>query len=175
MSVSMTHRSIFTKSAIVTLVAASLTLRSVAVADEADQNFKEAYFQQTHERDYSAAAAAYEKVLANPAASESLRAEAKTRAAQCREEQAAANLVQLMPADAVLYCEVNRPGKHIGGLLDMLGLLAPFEPRSFAQRPNRDAPSRRSGRARRFIGQSRVAARARAVSRRRRGDHRRRA
>src|SRR5688572_30566234 len=93
-----THRLNLTKSAILYFATAYLSLGAVAVADEADPQFKEAYYQQTHEQNYSAAAAAYEKVIADPTAPEALRAEAKTRLAQCREDQAADNLAQLMPS-----------------------------------------------------------------------------
>jgi hypothetical protein len=106
----------------VLLVAALLT-RPTRAADEAQQHFNEGYFQQAHEHNYAAATTAYEKVLVNQSAPEALRAEAKTRLAQCREEQAAGDLAQLMPANSVLYFELNRPGKHIGQVLGLLGLV----------------------------------------------------
>jgi hypothetical protein len=105
------------------LVAALLTRPSIAAADEAQARFNEGYFQQTHEHNYAAAAAAYEKVAADQSAPQALRAEAKTRLAQCREEQTATDLAQLMPANSVLYFELNRPGKHIAKVLEQLGLV----------------------------------------------------
>jgi hypothetical protein len=107
----------------VLLVVTVLTRVATAADGEAQQQFNEGYFQQVHEHNYAAAAAAYEKVLANQSASEAIRAEAKTRLAQCREDQAAADLAQLMPASAVVYFEINRPGKHIARILEMLGLV----------------------------------------------------
>ena len=103
------------------LVAARLASPAVASA-QAEQQFKEGYFQQTHEHDYSAAATAYEKVIADSAAPEKLRAEAKARLAQVREDQAATDLAQLMPPDSILYIEIKQPGRHVGRLLEMLGL-----------------------------------------------------
>jgi hypothetical protein len=104
------------------LAAALSASPAVATAQQAEQQFKEGYFQQTHQQDYAAAAAAYEKVVADSAAPEALRAEAKTRLAQTREDQAATDLAQLMPPNSILYFEISRPGKHVGRLLEMLGL-----------------------------------------------------
>jgi hypothetical protein len=106
----------------VLLVVALLT-RPTRAADEAQQQFNEGYFQQAHEHNYAAASAAYEKVLANQSAPAALRAEAKSRLAQCREEEAAGDFAQLMPANAVVYFELNQPGKHIAKVLDLVGLI----------------------------------------------------
>ena len=67
-------------------------LPAVVSAGEAEQQFKDAYYQQTHEHDYAAAAAAYAKVVADTGAPEPLRSEAKARLAQCEEDQISDNL-----------------------------------------------------------------------------------
>jgi hypothetical protein len=104
------------------LIAARLASPAVTSAQQAEQQFKEGYFQQTHQHDYAAAAAAYEKVIADSNAPEALRAEAQARLGQVREDRTAADLAQLMPPDSILYFEISRPGKHVGQLLEMLGL-----------------------------------------------------
>jgi hypothetical protein len=115
---------LFTRSAslLVLLAAAIFASPANVWAQEAEQQFREGYFQQTHQHDYSAAAVAYEKVAGDASAPEALRAEAKTRLAQCREEQASDDLARLMPPDALAFVEINRPGKHVGRLIQMLGL-----------------------------------------------------
>jgi hypothetical protein len=102
-----------------------LVLPAVAAgqAGSAEQQFKEGYFLQTHEHDFAAAAAAYERVVANADAPPAIRAEAQTRLAQCQEEQAATELARLMPSETVAYFEISRPGKHVGQLLRLLGLV----------------------------------------------------
>ena len=118
------------------LFAAALTVApATAFAQNTEQDFKEAYFQQTHQNNLKAAIAAYEKVIANPEAPAALRAESQTRLAQCQEDQAAANFAQLMPADATLYVELRDPGKHVGNILRMVGLAR--EPQS----PSEAAPA----------------------------------
>src|SRR5688500_17387150 len=96
------------------LVAVFLVLPSVATgqAAPAEQQFKEGYFLQTHEHDFAAAAAAYQKVVADANAPAALRAEAQARLGQCQEEQVATDLAGLMPPEAVAYLEISRPGKH---------------------------------------------------------------
>ncbi len=46
------------------------------------------------------------------------------RLAQVREDLAAVDLARLMPADVVGYAEVREPGRHLGRILKMLGLVA---------------------------------------------------
>jgi Protein of unknown function (DUF3352) len=111
------------KTRLMIIFTALSALPAVASAGEAEQQFKDAYYQQTHEHDYAAAAAAYAKVVADSGAPESLRSEAKTRLAQCEEDQISENLAQLMPPDAVLYAQISRPGVHAAQILEKIGLL----------------------------------------------------
>lgn len=106
---------------LVALVTALLATRA-AVAEQAEQQFKEAYYLQTHENDPAAAAALYQKVAADESAPAALRAEAKTRLGQCQEDQVAANLAQLLPPETVAYVQITEPGKHIAQVLRMVGL-----------------------------------------------------
>jgi hypothetical protein len=60
---------------------------------------------------------------------------AEARWAQCREELAAEDFARLMPADAIAYVEITRPGRHIERLLRMTGLVRP------PNAPRTDSPS----------------------------------
>lgn len=85
--------------------------------------FHRGFFLQTHQRDYAAAAAAFEKAADNQQAAAELKQKAARRLAQCREELAATDLARLMPADTLAYIEIARPGEHIEQLLRMVGLV----------------------------------------------------
>ncbi len=109
------------------LSAAALT--SVAAAEETSEAaFHRAFFLQTHQHDYVAAAAAFQQVASDEQAPDQLKQAAATRMAQCREESAAEDLARLMPADALAYLELTRPGEHLQKLLGMLGLVRQGEP-----------------------------------------------
>ncbi len=86
-------------------------------------DFQRGYFLQTHQADFAGAAAAFEKVLADPSAPAEVRREAQSRLAQCREDLATADLAHLMPPDALAYAEVSRPGEHVVRVANMLGLV----------------------------------------------------
>jgi hypothetical protein len=106
------------------LATAAAAPASIALAaDSAERNFQEAYFQQTYEHNPARAATLYEQVVADPGAAAALRDEAKSRLAECQEDQAADHFAQLMPADALAYVEISRPGDQAGKLLQMLGLI----------------------------------------------------
>lgn len=100
-----------------------LLVQRVAAEDAAETNFQRGYYYQTLKNDPSAAAKAFEQVLDDPNAKAELKADAETRLAQCREDLAAADLAQLLPADALAYLEINRPGAHVGNVIRMLGLM----------------------------------------------------
>lgn len=102
---------------------AGLLAQRGAAQDAAESHFQRGYYLQTLKSDPAGAAKAFEQVLADPAATAEMKTDAQTRLAQCREDLAAADLAQLLPADALAYIEVNRPGAHVGNLIRMFGLM----------------------------------------------------
>ena len=103
---------------------APLSLLRAAQAGPGDQRFYEAYFLERAEGDCSAAADLYKEVASNRRADDELRERAKARLIACREELASTDLAKLMPPDALVYFELNRPGEQVVKLLEKLGLLA---------------------------------------------------
>ncbi len=89
---------------------------------EAEAAFQRGYYLQTHEHDPTAAAEAFEQVVSDRSAPEALRAEARTRLAEVREDQALSSFASLMPPDVMAYAEIDRPGDHIERILKMVGL-----------------------------------------------------
>jgi hypothetical protein len=89
--------------------------------------FERGYYFQKHEGNLAEAAAAFEQVAADGTAPATLRAEAKTRLAECREDLVSADLARLMSPDALAYVEFNHPGEHVTRLLKMLGLVRAAE------------------------------------------------
>ena len=89
----------------------------------AEAAFAQAYFRHTHEHDAAGAIAGYEKVAADAGAPEALRAEARSRLAGLKEDQAAADFAHLMPPKVMGYAELVDPGEHIGRVLAMMGLV----------------------------------------------------
>ena len=109
-----------------TFSAALVALGQEKTADTpADAEFRRGFYLQVHERDAAGAAAAYEKAAADPTASEALRAQARSRLAQVREDIASANLASLMPPDCMAYAELVEPGEHIARILKMMDLVGP--------------------------------------------------
>ncbi len=109
-------------------VLGSLVLAAVAddqAPSEAEAQFHRGFYLQVQARDLSGAAAAFDRVVADASAPMKLRGEAKLRLAQVREDQASANLAQLMPPDVFGYAEVVEPGEHVGRILQMMGLTGP--------------------------------------------------
>jgi hypothetical protein len=96
---------------------------AAAQADDAATWVQKGFYLQVHEGDLAGAAAAFEHVVSDSAASAKLRSEAQTRLAQCREDLASADLARLMPPDAIGYLELNRPGDQLVRLAKMLGLV----------------------------------------------------
>jgi hypothetical protein len=100
------------------------TAVTLAATDESGQDhFQRGYYLQNHAHDAAGAIAAYEKALSAPGMSESLRAAATVRLQQCREDLHAADLAQLMPADALAYAEIGQLGQNLERLARLLGLL----------------------------------------------------
>lgn len=86
--------------------------------------FHRAYFLEVERGDYAAAARLYDELLADSALDATLKSDAKARRAACKEELVCADLARLMPAGAIAYAELSRPGDQIARLLKQLGLLA---------------------------------------------------
>ncbi|RJP33590.1 MAG: hypothetical protein C4547_12095 [Phycisphaerales bacterium] len=95
---------------------------SAAAAEEAA--FYKAYYLEHAERDYAAAALLYESVTQDRTAERELADRAAIRLAACREELTSADFARLMPAQTLVYVEVNRPGEQLNRLIGQLGLLA---------------------------------------------------
>jgi tetratricopeptide (TPR) repeat protein len=112
------------------LVAAGLAVGMVvgtaAAKPPADTTFYKAYFLEHEGGDMATAAQLYGEAIEGGLDS-ALGATARTRLAACREELACADFATLMPPDAFVYLEINRPGEQFGDLLNMLGLVASGE------------------------------------------------
>ncbi len=67
----------------------SATINTAVAEEAAQQEFQRGYFLQTHEHDLAGATTAFETVVADADAPAELRAMAKARLGQCREELAA--------------------------------------------------------------------------------------
>ncbi|MBI3839958.1 MAG: hypothetical protein HY288_18710 [Planctomycetia bacterium] len=117
------------------LLALSAAAQEKAATTGAEAQFQRGFYLQVHQRDLSGAAVEFEKVVADQAASDALRSEAKNRLDQVREDLASANFARLMPADVLAYVEVNEPGEHIARILKMVGLLNPPAAAGPAEKP----------------------------------------
>ena len=106
------------------LCVAAAPARAQTNADAPLSRFQRGFYWQSHENDPARAAKEFEAVVSDPEATDELRREARIRLDQCREELSAADLARLMPADALAYFEIQRPGKHLAELARMLGLSA---------------------------------------------------
>lgn len=105
--------------ALALLLAAALP----AFAQSAADRFHKAYYLETAQGDYAAAAKLYSEVVADKSADAQIVTQARTRLAGCREELATADLARLMPTDPIAYIELSRPGQQAERLLRQLGLL----------------------------------------------------
>lgn len=106
------------------LLLAALIVTPAAFAREdsaVPQAFRDAYYQETHEANPAAAIELYEQVLQSDA-SATVKAEAKTRVAACREEVKAADLASLMPPETIVYVQFGNPGQHLANVVRMIGL-----------------------------------------------------
>lgn len=89
----------------------------------AQTHFERGFFLQAHEADPAGAALAYETVVDDANAPNKLRAEARTRLAECREDLVATDFARLMPPDVIAYAEISNPGGHFARLVEQMGLL----------------------------------------------------
>src|SRR5262249_21201089 len=103
---------------------ATLVLSAAARAQAtAESQFERAFFLETHENDLAGAAAAYERVAADPTALDNRSSEAKSRLMGIQEDLASAELARLMPPEVIAYVQLSEPGEHVTRLLKMMGLL----------------------------------------------------
>ena len=112
-----------TPSTILRGLAASTVLLAVpALAHDTSDLFHKAYYLEHAEGRLEEALDLYRKV-ASGSGDKALRAEAAERAAGIAEEFAASDLARLVPEDAILFAQLDRPGEQLSLLLDQLGLL----------------------------------------------------
>ncbi|MBP7865979.1 MAG: hypothetical protein KA419_08505 [Acidobacteria bacterium] len=90
----------------------------------APAKYLQAYYLEKEKGDYAGAARLYEAVVAAKTTPAEWLAVARERLAACKEEVAVTDLAALMPPSPMAYLEIVRPGEHLRGLLDQLGLLA---------------------------------------------------
>ena len=126
---------------VVVLLGLGILTAPALAADQAGQRFYKAYYLETQENDFEAAAKLYEQVASNSNLSKSVRAKAKVRLAACREELACADFASLMPPHTLFYAELSNPGEHIAGLVKQLGLLGDEDPSANAGKGRRIAIS----------------------------------
>ncbi|MEM8709558.1 MAG: hypothetical protein AAGG01_01285 [Planctomycetota bacterium] len=86
-------------------------------------DFYRAYYLEHERGDFAAAVKLYEEAAKSGRLSAAQRAEIEAHLAACREELATLDLAALVPADTIVYAELNDPGAQLGALLSQLGLL----------------------------------------------------
>lgn len=113
---------------LVRAVAAALTLttfappaRAAMVSVAEETSLHTAYFHEHQSKDYAKAKSLYDEVAARSRDAEA-KALARAGSARCRDALAARRFATLMPPNAVAFVELNRPGKLLAGLADMMGL-----------------------------------------------------
>lgn len=103
------------------------TAAQTVPAPSAEARFHRAYFLEHERAQLAEALALYEEVAGAKEAGATLQAEARERAADVREDLASQDLAALMPAGALAYLELVRPGEAVTRLLGQLGLSGSFE------------------------------------------------
>ncbi len=105
------------------LFASVLLFAPQAQAQDAQDLFHEAYYLEQEEGRTEQALELYRRVAASRKAGAQLRGRAEERAAGITEELAAAEFSRLVPAETILFAQMDRPGEQVELLLDQLGLL----------------------------------------------------
>lgn len=105
------------------LALAALLLSPAALAQAPEEDFFKAYYLQHEEGRLEAALDLYRGVAHSKKADAGLRERAERAAKDLAQDLAASDFARLMPADAILYVELNRPGEQVAALVDQLGLL----------------------------------------------------
>ena len=127
-------RNTLTTTCLAVLFALSSGPLAVGAAVGEEEGLFKAYFLEHEEGEYSQAKALYDKVLASRASATVSRA-ARAGSARCRDHLAAEDFATLMPPDALVYVELNRPGDALEKLAEMLGLTAESMQELLAERP----------------------------------------
>jgi hypothetical protein len=102
-------------------------LASLTPAQDARNDFHQAYFLEHELGNLEQALALYQAVARNTEADSLLRAEAEERAAGLEEDLATVDLARLMPAETLAYAELVQPGEALTRALTAVGLGASFE------------------------------------------------
>lgn len=97
-----------------------------------------AFYLEKQLRSYAEAQNLYREVLGHRP-SEDVKRIAEAGAARCRDGLAAENFASLMPADAVGYIELNRPGELLEKFAGMVGLTTNDMQGVLAQRPSKNS------------------------------------
>lgn len=96
---------------------------SRAKGESPDEQFYRAYYLEQAQGDLAGASELYREVAGDRRAAAELKTRASVRLASCQEDLASSDFARLMPPDALLYVELNRPGEQLSTLLEQLGLM----------------------------------------------------
>ncbi len=96
---------------------------ATAAPQSASESFHRAYYLEHEKGDLDAAMELYRKAVKSGSLSAAERAEIEKHLAACAEELATLDLSQLVPADTIVYAEINDPGAQLESLMEQLGLL----------------------------------------------------
>lgn len=96
---------------------------SRAKGESPDEQFYRAYYLEQAQGDLAGASKLYREVAGDRRAAAELKTRASVRLASCQEDLASSDFARLMPPDALLYVELNRPGEQLSTLLEQLGLM----------------------------------------------------
>jgi len=117
------------------LAGAGVCLPPVSAAAPEPPDLYKAFYLEHAAKDYAGAKALYDKLLASDLPKESKQA-VRAGADRCRDQLAAKDFASLMPADALVYVELNRPGRLLEQLSAMLGIPARDMQEVLAARPS---------------------------------------
>jgi len=120
------------------LAGAGVYLPPVSAAAPEPPELYKAFFLEHAAKDYAGAKALYDRLLATDLPRESKQA-VRAGADRCRDQLAAKDFASLMPADALVYVELNRPGRLLEQLSAMLGIPAKDMQEVLAGRPSVEA------------------------------------
>lgn len=105
------------------LVAAAALAAPALSAQQGSLAFYRAYYLEHEEGEAQGALELYRQAAEDGRLDPALRDEARRAAGALAEDLAASDFARLVPADAILYAELGRPGEQLRSLLDQLGLL----------------------------------------------------
>ncbi len=117
-----TPRLLATLSALAVCAAPAMAATLPSPQSAAD-SFYRAYYLEHEKGDLDAAMKLYKKAIKSGKLSAAERAKIESHLRACAEELAMDDLAQLVPADTIVYAELNDPGTQLERLLNQLGLL----------------------------------------------------